>query len=93
MRELHATGTWAVEGIHEPFRTFEARLAAGQPHELGQLTVPLTPPGIPDGAGPMEVGALVAAYLSKSGSCSCCRRLSSSAGELHVALGVESASG
>lgn len=53
--ELRTTGNWVVTSIPRLSYAFEAALAAGQPHDLPALIVPLEPPGVPIGASPAEV--------------------------------------
>ena len=53
--ELRTTGNWVVTSIPRLFYAFEAALAAGQPHDLPALALPLEPPGVPLGASPAEV--------------------------------------
>lgn len=55
VQELRAKGTWAVEGIRQVAPAFEAKLAAGQPHDLPALTAPTTPPGVSPDLSPMQV--------------------------------------
>lgn len=55
VQELRSGGSWVVEGIRQVAPAFEAKLAAGQPHDLPALAVPPTPPGVPETAGSMEV--------------------------------------
>ncbi len=55
VKELRSEGTWAVESIRQVAPAFEAKLAAGQPHDLPALVVPTTPSGVPADAPPIEV--------------------------------------
>ncbi|CAL8461756.1 g1287 [Coccomyxa elongata] len=57
--ELRSEGTWAVESIRQVAPAFEAKLAAGQPHDLPALVVPTTPPGVPADALPIDAAASV----------------------------------
>ena len=57
VQELRSEGKWAVESIRQVAPAFEAKLAAGQPHDLPALVVPTTPPGVPADAPAIEVHA------------------------------------
>ncbi|EIE25257.1 ARM repeat-containing protein [Coccomyxa subellipsoidea C-169] len=59
VQELRSGGKWSVDAIRQVAPAFEAKLAAGQPHDLPALTVPPTPPGVSGTAAPMEAAASV----------------------------------
>ncbi len=61
VQELRSGGKWSVDAIRQVAPAFEAKLAAGQPHDLPALTVPPTPPGVSGTAAPMEVLVLASA--------------------------------
>ncbi|KAK9846278.1 hypothetical protein WJX81_000837 [Elliptochloris bilobata] len=65
--ELRTTGNWVVTSIPRLFYAFEAALAAGQPHDLPPLTIPLTLPGAPLGTSPTEAAAALAAAFPARG--------------------------
>lgn len=67
--ELRTTGNWVVTSIPRLLYAFEAALAAGQPHDLPALSVPLEPPGVPPSASPAEVHPM---HLAQT----CCADLS-----------------